>query len=68
MHRLVWPPDPEVVTARFFVFCLVLNIYFYFFIWLHPVSVVARGIFRSVMGDLFFIKLWHAGASSLTGD
>ena len=40
----------------FFFFCLVLNIYFYVFIWLHPVSVVARGMFSGVMGDLFLLS------------
>ena len=58
MHCLVWPADPEAVTARFFCFFfwLVLNIYFYVFIWLHPVLVVARGMFSGVMGNLFLLS------------
>lgn len=45
-----------VFVFVFVFFCLVLNIYFYVFIWLHPVSVVARGMFSGVMGDLFLLS------------
>ena len=51
-------PTLRLSLLGFFVFffCLVLNIYFYVFIWLHPVLVVARGMFSGVMGNLFLLS------------